>query len=134
MPRSAAIWERFLDSARRVRGASALFRSRSGGAPGTPAGVRWYKSAHPAFECPSRFQGETTMKCNTASLVGLLFVFAIPLSAQQPGAAQTPEQRAAAAAARAERLAAPRPIDAVDSVWIEELTYMEVRDAVKAGK
>lgn len=29
---------------------------------------------------------------------------------------------------------APRPIDAVDSVWIEDLTWMEVRDALKAGK
>lgn len=28
----------------------------------------------------------------------------------------------------------PRPIDAVDSVWIEDLTWMEVRDALKAGK
>jgi creatinine amidohydrolase len=28
----------------------------------------------------------------------------------------------------------PRPIDAVESVWIEDLTWMEVRDAVKAGK
>ena len=29
---------------------------------------------------------------------------------------------------------APRPIDALDSVFIEELTWMEVRDALKAGK
>jgi creatinine amidohydrolase/Fe(II)-dependent formamide hydrolase-like protein len=29
---------------------------------------------------------------------------------------------------------APRPIDALDSVWIEELTWMEVRDAMQAGK
>jgi len=29
---------------------------------------------------------------------------------------------------------APRPIAAVDSVFIEELTWMEVRDALKAGK
>jgi creatinine amidohydrolase/Fe(II)-dependent formamide hydrolase-like protein len=29
---------------------------------------------------------------------------------------------------------APRPIDALDSVWVEELTWMEVRDAMKAGK
>jgi creatinine amidohydrolase/Fe(II)-dependent formamide hydrolase-like protein len=29
---------------------------------------------------------------------------------------------------------APRPIDVHDSVWIEELTWMEVRDAMKAGK
>jgi creatinine amidohydrolase/Fe(II)-dependent formamide hydrolase-like protein len=28
----------------------------------------------------------------------------------------------------------PRPIDALDSVFIEELTWMEVRDALKAGK
>lgn len=27
-----------------------------------------------------------------------------------------------------------RPIDALDSVWVEELTWMEVRDAMKAGK
>lgn len=31
-------------------------------------------------------------------------------------------------------LDAPRPIDARDSVWIEELTWMEVRDAIRAGK
>lgn len=29
---------------------------------------------------------------------------------------------------------APRPIDARDSVWIEELTWMEVRDAIRGGK
>ncbi|MCC6591140.1 MAG: creatininase family protein [Bryobacterales bacterium] len=28
----------------------------------------------------------------------------------------------------------PRPIDAVDSVFIEELTWLEVRDAMRAGK
>jgi creatinine amidohydrolase len=48
---------------------------------------------------------------------------------------QTPEQREAAAQAAHERQAAlPRPIPARDSVWIEELTYLEVRDAIKAGK
>ncbi len=31
-------------------------------------------------------------------------------------------------------LEAPRPIDAVDSVFIEELTWMEVRDQMRAGK
>lgn len=47
----------------------------------------------------------------------------------------TAEQRQAAArAAHEEEAAKPRPIDALDSVWIEELTYMEVRDAMKAGK
>src|SRR5438270_2939893 len=28
----------------------------------------------------------------------------------------------------------PRPIEAVDTVWVEELTWMEVRDAMKNGK
>src|SRR5436190_23471376 len=28
----------------------------------------------------------------------------------------------------------PRPIEAGDSLWTEELTWMEVRDAVRAGK
>src|SRR6266498_5155703 len=31
-------------------------------------------------------------------------------------------------------LDAPRPIEAGASLWTEELTWMEVRDAVKAGK
>lgn len=33
-----------------------------------------------------------------------------------------------------EELNAPRPIEALNSVWIEELTWMEVRDAMSAGK
>ncbi|MEO8678670.1 MAG: creatininase family protein [Vicinamibacterales bacterium] len=47
---------------------------------------------------------------------------------------QTPEQQAAAAARRQAEMNEPRPIQALDSVWIEELTWMEVRDAIKAGK
>jgi creatinine amidohydrolase/Fe(II)-dependent formamide hydrolase-like protein len=57
-------------------------------------------------------------------------------------AALTAEEQEAANAARAARAQQQRdalaqqvrPIDAVDSVWIENLTWMEVRDAVKAGK
>lgn len=44
---------------------------------------------------------------------------------------------AASLVAQGERpsdLDAPRPIDAFDSVWIEELTWMEVRDALRDGK
>ena len=48
---------------------------------------------------------------------------------------QTPEQREAAAKEAYDHEAAlPRPIPARDSVWIEELTYLEVRDAIKSGK
>lgn len=41
----------------------------------------------------------------------------------------TPEERAAREAA----LNAPRPIEAVNSLWLEELTWMEIRDAIRAG-
>ena len=47
---------------------------------------------------------------------------------------QTPEQQAEAAKRREAAANEPRPIDALDSVWTEELTWMEVRDAIKAGK
>jgi creatinine amidohydrolase len=40
----------------------------------------------------------------------------------------------ATAAAQNPDLNAARPIDARDSVWIEELTWMEVRDAIRGGK
>jgi creatinine amidohydrolase len=53
-------------------------------------------------------------------------------SGQRPP--MTPEQRAAADARRLAEMNAPRPIDALDNVWMEHLTWMEVRDAIKGGK
>lgn len=47
----------------------------------------------------------------------------------------TSEQRAERQRQEIERMyAMERPIDALNSVWIEELTWMEVRDAIAAGK
>lgn len=46
----------------------------------------------------------------------------------------TPEQQAARRARQEAEANAPRPIEALDTVWIEEMTWMEVRDAIKAGK
>jgi creatinine amidohydrolase len=67
-------------------------------------------------------------------VTAVLAIFACAAIAAAQGQ-QTPEQREAAAKARYDKDAAtPRPIAAVDSVWIEELTYLEVRDAMKAGK
>ena len=84
------------------------------------------------------------MRRAVVSLVGLWAVVATGLAAQQtaPPAGQgggrgqqTPEQREAAAQQAYDKEAALlRPIAARDSVWIEELTYPEVRDAMKAGK
>jgi len=63
----------------------------------------------------------------------------VAAAAQTPGARpqrppMTPEQQAEAAKRREAEMTAPRPIAALDSVWTEELTWMEVRDAIKAGK
>jgi creatinine amidohydrolase/Fe(II)-dependent formamide hydrolase-like protein len=75
----------------------------------------------------------------TMTAMGLMLTTA-SLAQTQPASGQgrsqrTPEERAAAAAAEQARLMAmERPIDAADSVWIEELTWLEVRDAIKAGK
>ena len=83
------------------------------------------------------------MRRAAVSLVGILAVVTAALAAAQqaPPAGQgrggqgTPEQREAAAKQAYDKEAAlPRPIAALDSVWIEELTYLEVRDAMKAGK
>jgi creatinine amidohydrolase/Fe(II)-dependent formamide hydrolase-like protein len=64
-------------------------------------------------------------------------LFATAAAAQQPGrgggAQLTPEQQAQRAAQRAAAMAEPRPIDAINSVWLEELTWMEIRDVVNAG-
>ncbi len=67
-------------------------------------------------------------------LTWVLAIFACAAIAAAQGQ-QTPEQREAAAKDRYEKeLATARPIAAVDSVWIEDLTYLEVRDAIKGGK
>jgi len=63
----------------------------------------------------------------TKQIVLLLTVCAVvPLGAQTGQADR--------AAETAKMFAMERPIDAVDTVWIEEMTWLEVRDALKAGK
>jgi creatinine amidohydrolase len=53
----------------------------------------------------------------------------------QPQAQRSPAERAAAQKAEHDKLMAmPRPFDALDSVWLSELTWLEVRDAQRAGK
>src|SRR6187401_2188303 len=76
------------------------------------------------------------------SLIRLVVVgmsLTVGLSAQAPDARPqrpqlTPEQQAEAAKRREAEMSAPRPIAAIDSVWTEDLTWVEVRDAIKAGK
>src|SRR5215204_3545934 len=57
--------------------------------------------------------------------------------AQTPApAGQQPDRRVASVNTqpRVDVTNMPRPIDMHDSVWIEDLTMMEVRDLIKAGK
>jgi len=67
-------------------------------------------------------------------LTGIAIVVSLSAWTQTTGRRQfTPEQRAAFAARRAEEMKAPRPIEALDSVWMEQLTWMEIRDAIREG-
>lgn len=78
----------------------------------------------------------TTAKIFTASLFLACTVSWSPLMAQRPGSAPlTPEQEAERKARQAATAIAEgvRPIDMLDSVWIEELSWMEVRDLIKDG-
>jgi creatinine amidohydrolase len=52
----------------------------------------------------------------TASTIAVLAIASSALAQQSPDPAM------------------PRPIDAVDTVWIEDMTWLEVRDALKSGK
>ena len=80
---------------------------------------------------------------STTMLAFSFVVLSATLSAQapqgsgpgQPRPPLTPEQQAAQKARQAASAPdAPRPIDMLDTVWIEEQTWMETRDAIKAGK
>ena len=71
------------------------------------------------------------MKIRLLILISSLLV-AAPVDGQ-PRRQMTPEERTAREAARREAMAEPRPIDAMESLWIEELTWMELRDAIQDG-
>lgn len=71
----------------------------------------------------------------TGFVSSLSLLHSVAGQAQPPRQNRTPEERAAAAAAEtAKLLAMQRPIDAMDTVWIDEMTWLEVRDALKASK
>lgn len=64
-----------------------------------------------------------------ALLFGLTAAAAVPASAQA-----LPERPGASEQAYSPNADAPRPIAARENMWIEQLTWMEVRDAIRAGK
>ena len=72
------------------------------------------------------------------SAAAILLLLAGTSADGQQRVAMTSEQRAEMQARQAQALLADmrmeRPIEALNSVWIEELTWMEVRDALRDGK
>jgi len=69
-----------------------------------------------------------------AGLAGIAAARSAP-EGQQGQRQMSEEERARMRAERdQEQLVAPRPIEAADTVWIEEMTWMEVRDAIADGK
>jgi creatinine amidohydrolase len=70
------------------------------------------------------------------SLIATTFIASSNASfAQAPPAAQPPRPTASVnQQPRVDVLGMIRPIDMHDSIWIEDLTMMEVRDSLKAGK
>ena len=70
------------------------------------------------------------------SLIFLIALFSMTSTAlaHRPNRQLTPEQlRARQDARQAELDAAARPLRALNSLWIEELTWMEIRDAIRDG-
>lgn len=61
-------------------------------------------------------------------MVSLIVLSVNPTAQAQQGMSE--EERAQRVSAM---LAAPNPLEPSDSIWIEELTYMEVRDRIAAG-
>ena len=71
------------------------------------------------------------MRILVASLLMTVMTSAQAPDARPQRPPMTPEQQAEAAKRREAEMNAPRPIAALDSVWMEQLTWMEVRDAIK---
>jgi creatinine amidohydrolase len=65
----------------------------------------------------------------------LALALAAPAAAQPPASTQPPRPSASVnQQPRVDVLGMPRPIDMHDSIWIEDLTMLEVRDLIKGGK
>jgi creatinine amidohydrolase/Fe(II)-dependent formamide hydrolase-like protein len=70
----------------------------------------------------------------TGSFIVLVLTLAFPATAQPPAAQPQRPVASVNQQPRVDVLGMPRPIDMHDSVWIEDLTMMEVRDLIKTGK
>ena len=71
----------------------------------------------------------------TLPTLGLLWLVALPVSAQQR---REPDPRSMGGGDCRDNVYncadTPNPLPAPDTVWLEEMTWMDVRDALAAGK
>ena len=78
------------------------------------------------------------MKLLKVSTLSLVIVGAVAAAAAAQGRGNAPPTPEQLERQKAQELAsgpeAVRPIDMLDTVWIEEQTWMETRDAIRAGK
>lgn len=74
------------------------------------------------------------MKTSISILAAGALLLSTQAGAQTASQAPRPSAPGASATAGSPDPLAPRPIDAVDTVFMEEMTWMEIRDAIKAGK
>ena len=74
------------------------------------------------------------MRAHTYLFVTLFSALATAAMAQAPAPAGQQRTASVNTAPRVDVTNMPRPIDMHDSVWIEDLTMLEVRDLIKAGK
>lgn len=73
-----------------------------------------------------------TIRCSFTAAATILASLSTLPAAAQPNL--TPQERAERERRLQEELAMERPIEALDSVWLEELTWIEIRDAIRSGK
>ena len=64
----------------------------------------------------------------------LALTASVALLASTTASSQTPTRPGSPPNGGVSDMNMARPIDAINSVWIEELTWLEVRDAIRAGK
>jgi len=74
------------------------------------------------------------MMSRLSAILATLVVTASPALAQTPPQPTQPRTASVNTGPRVDVATMPRPIDMHDSVWIEDLTMLEVRDLLKAGK
>jgi creatinine amidohydrolase/Fe(II)-dependent formamide hydrolase-like protein len=71
-------------------------------------------------------------------IAGVLIVLTSAIAAQQAGQQRAQDPRSAGGGQCAENpyncVDAPNPLKPPDTIWLEEMTWMDVRDAMKAGK